>query len=120
MMSLVGCSGEEFQGILKSLGFRIQKKMVPAPPPPPLPEGAEPPAEAPPSEMEIDIWWPKDTGPFRENHPKPKPKPEKRERTKPKRPERIERPRKPEKPVDPNSPFAVLGALKAQMAGSKP
>jgi ATP-dependent RNA helicase SUPV3L1/SUV3 len=28
MMSLVGCSGEEFHGILKSLGFRVQKKSV--------------------------------------------------------------------------------------------
>ena len=31
MMSLVGCSGEEFEEILVSLGFRAQKRMVPKP-----------------------------------------------------------------------------------------
>lgn len=29
MMSLVGCSGEEFEAILASLGFRYQKRMLP-------------------------------------------------------------------------------------------
>jgi ATP-dependent RNA helicase SUPV3L1/SUV3 len=97
MMSLVGCSGEEFQGILKSLDFRMQKKKVTretaAPAVDPVPH-AEPiayeaPAEAaitlaPPvteepvaaeaepapapvvtEEIEIEVWWPRDTGPFR-------------------------------------------------------
>ena len=31
MMSLVGCSGEEFEGILRSLGFRMQKKKIKRP-----------------------------------------------------------------------------------------
>ncbi len=31
LMSLVGCSGAEFEGILLSLGFRVQKKQVPKP-----------------------------------------------------------------------------------------
>ncbi|MCA0432261.1 MAG: hypothetical protein LCH46_03265 [Proteobacteria bacterium] len=31
MMSLVGCSGEEFDAILTSLGFRAQKRMLPKP-----------------------------------------------------------------------------------------
>lgn len=31
MMSLVGCSGEEFSAILESLGFRSQKRMLPKP-----------------------------------------------------------------------------------------
>ena len=101
MMSLVGCSGEEFQGILRSLGFRMQKKKIkrPVAPPPaapvdvtPPPEPAEEPAEPAPEisalgaasfaepvaevcpvteldmptdEIEVEIWWPKDTGPFR-------------------------------------------------------
>jgi len=39
MMSLVGCSGEEFAEILRTLGYRSQKKPAPAP--------AEPPAAAP-------------------------------------------------------------------------
>lgn len=117
MMSLVGCSGEEFQGILKSLDFRMQKKKVKreAPPEaaasestphaepvvyeapaeaavtlaPPMvePAEAEPaapdaapeaaqatdtpaadgtiPAVAQPEEIELEVWWPRDTGPFR-------------------------------------------------------
>ncbi len=98
MMSLVGCSGEEFQGILKSLDFRMQKKKVtrqaatPAEPPPRVePVAYEAPAEAavtlaPPviedvtpaetpieiapataetEDAEIEVWWPRDTGPFR-------------------------------------------------------
>src|SRR6185312_2085620 len=31
MMSLVGCSGEEFEAILRSLDFRMQKRKVPKP-----------------------------------------------------------------------------------------
>ncbi len=117
MMSLVGCSGEEFQGILKSLDFRMQKKKVkqevpPAPVAsesiphtepivyeapaeaavtlaPPMVELAEvapdaaqaapeatsgpevPATEAAaagagqPEEIELEVWWPRDTGPFR-------------------------------------------------------
>jgi ATP-dependent RNA helicase SUPV3L1/SUV3 len=146
MMSLVGCSGEDFQAILRSLDFRMQRKKVKpaspepaiaapdtpevatapiveseapvaeaaepatteeqpqaaaetvesfeatAPPEPeaPIKEAAEPAAqeqpqvaiettslataEAPPAdaaapaetaEIEIEVWWPKDTGPFR-------------------------------------------------------
>ena len=77
MMSLVGCSGEDFQGILRSLDFRMQKKKVKRPlaaaparrarrpncpatsqakcPPPrrgstPAPEPATPPPAEPPAE----------------------------------------------------------------------
>ena len=163
MMSLVGCSGEEFQGILQSLGFRTQKKKIrrPAVAPPataatpveaaPVAEAptettgaagesvVEPPPESVIEEIELDVWWPKDTGPFR-----PKPEAKERRRPTPKPVEQVaqtdrpkrhgrkphpknhgkERPReeprpRPEKPVDPNSPFAVLSALKAQMTGNK-
>lgn len=177
MMSLVGCSGEEFEGILRSLGFRMQKKKVkrPAATAPaveavaapaesePIAESApavaepepqvEPAAAAPDAEsipaiaetvvpspepvledVEIEVWWPKDTGPFRhraeakapeksqprareqrERPPRPNRKPQPAERK-----ERHEEPRRrPEKPLDPNSPFAVLGALKAQMMSKK-
>ena len=41
MMSLVGCSGEEFTGILRSLGFRSEKRRV-------EPAAAAPPSCAPP------------------------------------------------------------------------
>jgi ATP-dependent RNA helicase SUPV3L1/SUV3 len=163
MMSLVGCSGEEFQGILKSLNFRVQKKSVtrevvqtaaapvaetteaptseasettaaeaPAPELPaeetpaveaaPESAGAEPPAPVAET-VEIDIWWPKDTGPFRHKakpkEAKPRPRRPEREKPEPKPKVKFERPRRPEKPVDPNSPFAVLGQLKSQMAGQK-
>ena len=268
MMSLVGCSGEDFLGIIRSLDFRMQKKKarrpvaasVPShevsgtqgdPNPAPTPQEApvEPPAEAPPAppredppvapsevppseppeptpppqelppagtaetlagqpaeaepetavqpdmetavdaameEVEIEVWWPKDTGPFRHRPEKPKEqhrrpaqrprqgagqkpaetspgtigeaKPETSAETRPETPERrdfrprpdnrpkredrpqgeerkprgedrkppFERPKfekpsfeKPkfEKPIDPDSPFAVLGALKAKLAG---
>src|SRR5690606_3206529 len=44
MMSLVGCSGEEFASLLRGLGYRSQvEKIVPPAPPP----AAEAPAEAP-------------------------------------------------------------------------
>jgi len=203
MMSLVGCSGDEFSSILKSLGFSAQKRKAPEKPGPsepladapagaasasaseaapagPAPEAAttdaakqaEPdgtaseagsqtlPADAPapatdtatavanasetgtpgsaaaetpatpeaaPAEPEmIDVWWPKDTGPFRQhrqqhaNRPKgakgnagkpPRNRPQKGAGSKkssgPHKP-----PHRKEKPIDPNSPFAVLGQLK--------
>jgi len=180
MMSLVGCSGEEFEGILRSLGFRMQKKKIKRPAAPAAPTAevaapaetevtAEPVAtvaeiepvakasgpeisapvaetESPPTaeelvspppepvleEVEIEVWWPKDTGPFRhrpEAKPKPQPRPvEQKERPQrpnrnhhaKERPERREEPkRRPEKPMDPNSPFAILETLKAQMMGKK-
>ena len=127
MMSLVGCSGEDFLGIIKSLDFRMQKKTVKRPLATPasaaMPEAsavvvptdipvlaepasepvAEMPIEAasvetapettageapvtfetpadttaeaaaipaaapevPMEDVEIEVWWPKDTGPFR-------------------------------------------------------
>ncbi len=153
MMSLVGCSGEEFEEILVSLGFRAQKKQVAKPvaaivpvvvAPPVEGEAAievagveTPPVDVPaPEIIEINVWWPKDTGPFRkqpERAPRPvfqrrekpadgaevKPKFNHRDKYKPNRaPEAVRpppRPPKPEKPMDPNSPFAALAALKAQM-----
>ncbi len=182
MMSLVGCSGEEFEGILRSLGFRMQKKKIKRPAAPALPVAeaavpstesettsepvatAEPepvalapesepvalPAETEPlpvieeaalplpepvlEEIEIEVWWPKDTGPFRhrseakpQRRPQPKPVDQKegpqRPNRKPHAKERNERreepKRRPEKPADPNSPFAILETLKVQMMGKK-
>ncbi len=254
MMSLVGCSGEDFLGILRSLDYRMQKKTVkrpvtaaaapgtpqelpgtqpsevPAPTPqedpqpaePANPVPSEPPAEpatpqevpqtpvevpstpatpaadagdaeapaiaevetetvgtvdgaVPPAgdevEVEVEVWWPKDTGPFRhrperqrdqnrrpqqrrdatpakpaETGDKPvegerreggrpqrhhhgkgrhrEDRPEGQEARQERKPRREDRKpaaeeRKPraEKPADPDSPFAVLGALKAKLAG---
>ncbi len=62
-------------------------------------------------------------GPRREERPEAaqgQPRPERNDR-KPRRDDRKpsfeERKPRPEKPVDPDSPFAVLGALKAKLAG---
>jgi ATP-dependent RNA helicase SUPV3L1/SUV3 len=186
MMSLVGCSGEPFQEILRSLGFRVQKKKVKRPvavqpvleapaepqtsteqePPSVEPAAtaeqpvAEPdaPAEMAPEaapetpttepaeptntssdvleeEIEIEVWWPKDTGPFRHHGPKRQhrhqakhaPRDKAKEaahkselRTeRPRKPAPPPKPRRPEKPVDPDSPFAVLGLLKERMTTAK-
>jgi ATP-dependent RNA helicase SUPV3L1/SUV3 len=170
MMSLVGCSGEEFEGILRSLGFRMQKRKIKRPVAPvpevaatvqePVPDTPTEPADAPEvaeqvplveavvtaeelvapvlepahEEVEINVWWPRDTGPFRhrpeakaQHRPQPKPRDQKErpQRSDDKhhgsnrKPHREEPKPRPEKPLDPNSPFAVLGALKAQMMGKK-
>jgi ATP-dependent RNA helicase SUPV3L1/SUV3 len=185
MMSLVGCSGEEFSSILKSLGFSAQKRPAPEKPvevpvEKPVERAAEQPAaeqpvaeqtaidtpavaatpetapeivevvqepaaetttpgeedtaeEAIPAEPEmIEVWWPKDTGPFRQqkqqaaNRPKANRPPrgkqgrgDKEHHTaggnKPKGGRDARPPRK-EKQADPNSPFAVLGQLKQDLA----
>ena len=52
MMSLVGCYGEEFQAILRSLDFRMQKRKVKRPASPPAPAAAEATAEATPEMAE--------------------------------------------------------------------
>ena len=191
MMSLVGCSGEEFAAILRSLGFRMLKRPLPAanadakqnspegappaelelaaarddsalqasveaagaslpepspaeasaPSPPqqePEPQAAGPAANdtAPqpaPAEAMAEVWWPKDTGPFRQQsqHQKPRKKshhsqkakpPESSPATQPHKPARpeVRKPQKPERPVvNPDSPFAVLGVLRSQLAEKK-
>src|SRR5262249_22135683 len=48
MTSLTGCSGEEFASILRSLGYRMEKRPKPPPGPPPAPM---PLPEAPASEQ---------------------------------------------------------------------
>ncbi len=101
---------------------------------PAVEEPASLPVEPILEEVEIEVWWPRDTGPFRhrpeakaQHRPQPKPKDQKERPQRPERKhqanernERREEPkRRPEKPLDPNSPFAVLGALKAKMMGNK-
>jgi ATP-dependent RNA helicase SUPV3L1/SUV3 len=87
MMSIVGCSGEDFQNILISLGYRSQIKQIEKPRPvlPPLLQAVESTPEEttsvesnpelidvtftleiPPPEMQdIAIWWPEGMGPFK-------------------------------------------------------
>jgi ATP-dependent RNA helicase SUPV3L1/SUV3 len=169
MMSLVGCSGEEFSSILKSLGFSAQRRKIEAVEPAagatedsPREPAAEtaaaeaPDAEAPTAEAKaeaettghaedpasaseaeqaqeaepqfIEVWWPKDTGPFRHQKQahrqtrsgkpggKGKPRDANAGSNKPRRSNgsRPAKPRK-EREADPNSPFAVLGQLKQDL-----
>jgi ATP-dependent RNA helicase SUPV3L1/SUV3 len=126
-------------------GLPVEAEPVEPPPVSEMPAEPALSAEAPTEEVEIDIWWPKDTGPFRREHRKPGGRPEHRHRRKERaekksaevgkpmpdgqppsggkpqhrtgKPQRSPRPeRRIEKPIDPDSPFAVLGALKAQLA----
>jgi ATP-dependent RNA helicase SUPV3L1/SUV3 len=174
MMSLVGCSGDEFSSILKSLGFSAQRRKVEAVEPvagatedshpEPAAETVEAEAaasEAPTAEAEaaepaeepalasepeqvqeaepqfIEVWWPKDTGPFRHQKQahrqfrhqkqahrqarggKPGGKGKPRDANAANKPRRSNgsRPAKPhkEREADPNSPFAVLGQLKQDL-----
>ena len=65
MMSLVGCSGEDFQAILRSLDFRMHRKKVKVPKAEPATSAAEPspteaaeaapPAEPPVLEESVEI-----------------------------------------------------------------
>ena len=171
MMSLVGCSGDEFASILRSLGFSAQRRKVePASQPVAAESTADPAADqaataeiqAAAAESEnqaeaaidpapepgqaraataeaqeaepqfIDVWWPKDTGPFRQqkqahrqHRDKSSGKPAKHGKGKPRhgeggKPRRSNgsqpaKPRK-EREADPNSPFAVLSQLKQDLS----
>jgi ATP-dependent RNA helicase SUPV3L1/SUV3 len=178
MMSLVGCSGDEFAAILRSLGFRmlrrpavspavpvsppstedapaLQSESIEQPSPASGPEVVSQPAEsselaatapadpppAPPllSQSDasaapgtIEVWWPKDTGPFRHQrrHAREKHKRHSAEDRKPpvggaaaeprRQPRPVRNPVRSEKPVvDPNSPFAILGSLRSQLVDKK-
>jgi ATP-dependent RNA helicase SUPV3L1/SUV3 len=180
MMSFVGCSGDEFAAILRSLGFRMLHR--PAPPPLSEPHAStsstaepndQPPQDIPPASTTIsseaaalppatietavssalpetletpsiaeqsshpeppaliEVWWPKDTGPFRHHHhrgrqkqhaprkndavaAKPSPADEHRRSRRPHKPPRIDKP-----VVNPDSPFAVLGNLRSQLLDKK-
>ncbi len=52
MMSLLGCSGEDFAGVLKSLGYRMERRPAPPKPAAPAPAEAAPTVEAPAAESE--------------------------------------------------------------------
>jgi ATP-dependent RNA helicase SUPV3L1/SUV3 len=181
MMSLVGCSGDEFTAILRSLGFRMLRRPIRLAPSPaeadtvaaPVNTTVRPSVEqsaaavdsgspvielpssndasltdatviagsaAPeqPSESDLlgmatdEVWWPKDTGPFRHHHQQGKHKPKRQRRkdqvvSKPDHPARNRPEPRPNKPVrvtnkpvvNPDSPFAVLGSLRSRLAEKK-
>jgi ATP-dependent RNA helicase SUPV3L1/SUV3 len=132
LMSVVGCSGEEFASILKALGFRRERgKVVPAPDPaaisvPEAEASGERAAEAaePPTALFDEIWRP---GKRKEMHrvkgAARKPQRQHRERaaankreqrrpashTKPERSKSVE-----------HSPFAALAALKGRLTVRQP
>ncbi|MDH3742594.1 MAG: helicase-related protein, partial [Hyphomicrobiales bacterium] len=154
MMSLVGCSGQEFSAILTSLGYRAEQRTMPKPVVTPAPEAsatedttkqetppadtansnavpaaAQAPLEALTAQVEVadpeilEVWWPKDTGPFKRQHKPSKPRSAKNDNRAKSRPDRRPtrpKPAKPPKRVKPainpeDSPFAVLNSLKAEL-----
>ncbi|VAV95553.1 ATP-dependent DNA helicase [hydrothermal vent metagenome] len=153
MMSLVGCSGEEFSEILKALGYQAERRPQP-PAEEKSPADEKPPAEEKPESPEVDsgskeqakpdvetksdanadpepgetdktpdepqfleVWWPKNTGPFRQRKPagKKPPKAAGKPDKKPFKPKHasVRKPRKEIKPED--SPFGALAALKGNL-----
>jgi len=118
LMSVVGCSGEEFASILKALGFRLERRKL-APPSEPQPQAPDAPSEA---EMFDEIWRP---GKRREaRHDKrASHKPRAGQRTKPPRGER-QQPQTykapPERKKVEHSPFAALEALRGRLAARQP
>jgi ATP-dependent RNA helicase SUPV3L1/SUV3 len=194
MMSLVGCSGADFAEILKSLGYKLERRKLPpavvasalaeggapqepvaaapcgetgtpAPvaaetdptpaaeraevvePQPAIAQGeTETPAEAAPEPRMLEVWWPRDTGPFRrrnEQRNRPRGKPRhgadagadakqagavpridknkgevrgKGHRRPPRHGSGAPPANKPEPRIDKDSPFAILGELRSQLA----
>ena len=160
MMSLVGCSGEDFAAVLETLGYRPEHRKVkvekaaeagaeekgeaaaateaeqaseetPATEQAETAEQEEAPTQeaseateagseqAEPEEVEIIVWWPEGTGPFRKRKKgtskgRRGPKPGKGKGGRPPRTAKTAprgKPRKEREP-DPDSPFAVLAKLK--------
>jgi ATP-dependent RNA helicase SUPV3L1/SUV3 len=124
LMSLVGCSGEEFASILKSLGFRRERRPLA-----PVQEaGSQAPDTAADAEaIAIDEIW-------RPGSKRRAARQEKVEGRKPRRPQRAKAPRRerPERPSQrptqraeaerklEHSPFAALAALKGRLTARLP
>jgi len=134
LMSVVGCSGEEFASILKALSFRRERrKLAPAPVTTPAPSaspaeqasGSQEAPHATPSIVEFEeIWRP---GKRKETlHAKPashKPRRQERDRTPAAKRERQRPPvnaRSEPTNVNKNSPFAALEGLRRTLAARQP
>ncbi len=124
LMSMVGCSGEEFASILKALGFRRERRKLEAPgAEAPATDGAARQSEAsqPAAEAFEDIWRP---GKRNEGaHPKRKRKEERRApraHGAKREPDRARQPpshkRERSKQPDEHSPFAALKDLRQALA----
>jgi ATP-dependent RNA helicase SUPV3L1/SUV3 len=118
LMSVVGCSGEEFVSILKALGFRLERRKIASP----QPQEGEPPGDGEAAMFE-EIWRPgrrKEARDARRASYKPRAehraKPQRRER--PKQP-KAQQTRAERKRIE-HSPFAALEALKGRLAPRQP
>jgi ATP-dependent RNA helicase SUPV3L1/SUV3 len=120
LMSVVGCSGEEFASILSALGFRVQRRRL-APPP-----GAGAPAADAAQEAQVEafdeVWRPaKRKVPRHDARASQKPQREKR--AKPSRRDR-QQPQTYQAPADrkrvEHSPFAALEPLRGRLAARQP
>jgi len=119
MMSIMGCSGEDFAEVMRALGFRLERK--------PLPQteaaGADDEAAAPEPAFD-EIWRPrKRLKNGREKVPrdrKAKRTTRRAQRTAPKKAQRQRQPQPKAAPkpvrVDPDSPFAALKSLRDELA----
>jgi ATP-dependent RNA helicase SUPV3L1/SUV3 len=122
LMSVVGCSGEDFASILKALGFRRERRPL-APEPAPQPEAAVSaapgPAEAPAERFE-EIWRPGKRKEARRHGKQAKPRRQPQGRPKRQEQRRQERKPRPERKPAVESPFAALEVLNARLASRQP
>jgi ATP-dependent RNA helicase SUPV3L1/SUV3 len=122
MMSVVGCSGEDFASILKSLGFRRERHPVKRPQVGVASIGETGGAEgAAPTEPVIDeIWRPRKRQHGRDHRPdtrqrgRTKREPDKRPQAQPRKP------RKDRTVANEHSPFAALAGLRQSLTARKP
>ena len=121
LMSVVGCSGEEFASILKALGFRLERRRF-APSPGAEPQAPDQAAEAQ-SEAFDEVWRPGKRKEARHDK-RASHKPRHEERTRAPRHER-QRPvahqaKQERKTAVKHSPFAALEALRGRLATRQP
>ena len=130
LMSVVGCSGEDFASILKALGFRRERRPLAVTPEAMLQtvlSAAEPPVSGPkeaPVEAFDEIWRPgkRKDPPQHGRRPGAKAKHEargQRSKRQGQRPQ-AQRPRPERKRAIEHSPFAVLEALKGRLTSRHP
>jgi ATP-dependent RNA helicase SUPV3L1/SUV3 len=118
LMSVVGCSGEEFASILKALGFRLERRRLA-----PLPDAPAPAPDTPlRPEVFDEIWRPGKRKEARRDQ-RASHKPRAGQRAKPPRSDR-QKPQThkapPERKKVEHSPFAALEALRGRLAARQP
>jgi ATP-dependent RNA helicase SUPV3L1/SUV3 len=128
LMSVVGCSGEEFASILKALGFRRERRKLAPPAPGEVAvagdgQVSESGGREPQAEAFEEIWRPARRKEAREQHRRPaqKPRREGREAAKPQRQRPQHHAARPErKRAVEHSPFAALAVLKSRLTAGQP